>query len=87
MCSCFTASCLLSVNNNLFTRLICACDPKFAGYVKGMVIYMDQDKREKGRQKKEQEKFNNVTKSVKPENQNQEHNVREEGIGRQNKKD
>jgi len=52
-----------------------------------MVICMDQDQREKGRQKKEQEKFNNVTKSVKPENQNQEHNVRDEGIGRQNKKD
>jgi hypothetical protein len=47
---------------------------------------MDQDKREKGRQKKEQEKFNNVTNSVKPENQNQEHNVREEGIGKQNNK-
>jgi hypothetical protein len=47
---------------------------------------MDQDKREKGRQKKVQEKFNNVTKSVKPENQNQEHNVRDEGIGRKNNK-
>jgi hypothetical protein len=47
---------------------------------------MDQDKREKGRQKKEQEKFNNVTNSVKPENQNQEHNVKKEGIGKQNNK-
>ncbi len=25
--------------------------------------------------------FNNVTQSVKPENQNQQHNVRQEGIG------
>ncbi|MBB2181305.1 hypothetical protein H0486_00145 [Lachnospiraceae bacterium MD1] len=47
---------------------------------------MDQGKREKVRQKKDQEKFNNVTNSVKPRNQNQEHNVREEGIGRQNNK-
>ncbi|MHB8128237.1 MAG: hypothetical protein ACYDEX_04520 [Mobilitalea sp.] len=47
---------------------------------------MDQDKREKVRQKKDQEKFNSVTRSVKPENQNQEHNVREEGIGRENSK-
>lgn len=44
---------------------------------------MDKNKQEKGRQKKSQEKFNNVTNSVKPEDQNQEHNVRKEGIGRQ----
>ena len=54
---------------------------------KGMVIYMDKDKREKDRQKKSQEKYNSITNSVKPENQNQEHNVREEGIGKINKKD
>lgn len=48
---------------------------------------MDKDKREKGRQKKSQEKYNSITNSVKPENQNQEHNVREEGIGKINKKD
>lgn len=45
---------------------------------------MNQDQREKNRQKKSQEKFNNVTNSVKPENQNQEHNVRREGISRKN---
>lgn len=45
---------------------------------------MDKEKREKINQKKAQEKFNNVTESVKPENQNQEHNVRREGIGKQN---
>lgn len=45
---------------------------------------MDQDQREKLREKKVQEKFNNVTNSSKPENQNQNHNVRKEGIGRQN---
>lgn len=42
--------------------------------------------KEKLQQKKEQEKFNSITNSVKPENQNQEHNVREEGIRPQNNK-
>ncbi len=37
-------------------------------------------------QKKDQEKFNNVTNAHKPENQNQNHNVRKEGVGRQNNK-
>lgn len=32
------------------------------------------------------DKFNTVTKSVKPENQNQQHNAREEGIGPINQK-
>lgn len=45
---------------------------------------MDKDKQEKARQKKAQEKFNSITNSVKPENQNQEHNVRREGIHPQN---
>lgn len=45
---------------------------------------MDKDKREKLRQKKAQEMFNYRTNSVKPEDQNQEHNVRREGIGPQN---
>lgn len=47
---------------------------------------MDKEKREKTRQKKSQEKFNSITNSVKPENQNQEHNVRDEGIGPKNNK-
>lgn len=47
---------------------------------------MDQEKREKSNQKKVQEKFNTVTASVKPENQNQNHNARKEGVGRQNNK-
>ena len=47
---------------------------------------MHKEKREKLEQKKQQEKFNSVTRSVKPENQNQEHNVREEGIHPQNNK-
>lgn len=45
---------------------------------------MDQDKREKAQQKKEKEKFNNITNSEKLEKQNQNHNVRKEGVGRQN---
>lgn len=47
---------------------------------------MDNDKREKGRQSKAQEKFNSITNSVKPENQNQQHNVKKEGIGKKNNK-
>ena len=39
---------------------------------------------EKETQKKVNEKFNNVTKKKKVENQNQEHNVVREGIGPQN---
>lgn len=50
------------------------------------VICLDQDKREKSREKKVQEKFNSITESVKPVNQNQEHNVRREGIGPKNNK-
>ncbi len=47
---------------------------------------MEKNKEEKIRQKNEQEKFNAVTNSTKPENQNQNHNVRKEGVGRQNNK-
>ena len=47
---------------------------------------MKEAKRERIHQKKEQEKFNSVTQSQKPENQNQEHNIRKEGIGKQNNK-
>lgn len=46
---------------------------------------MDKKDKELLQQKKEQDKFNNVTNSVKPENQNQEHNARKEGIHPQNK--
>lgn len=48
----------------------------------------ESDKKEterKDRQKNLNE-FNSVTQKVKPENQNQEHNVREEGIGPINRK-
>ncbi|MDD3174274.1 MAG: hypothetical protein PHF63_11585 [Herbinix sp.] len=47
---------------------------------------MNSESDEKEIQKKDQEKFNNVTNSHKPENQNQNHNVRKEGVGRQNNK-
>lgn len=47
---------------------------------------MNKEKREKQAQQEAQDKFNSVTNSVKPHNQNQEHNVREEGIGRKNNK-
>jgi hypothetical protein len=47
---------------------------------------MDRKQKEKSNQKKQEELFNSVTNSVKPENQNQNHNVRKEGIGKQNNK-
>ena len=41
---------------------------------------MDKDKQEKQNQKRDQEQFNSITQKVKPENQNQTHNVRSEAI-------
>ena len=40
---------------------------------------MDKDKQEIN-QKKNNEKFNSITQKVKPENQNQSHNVRSEAV-------
>lgn len=47
---------------------------------------MSRAEYEKLQQKKSNEEFNSITNKVKPENQNQEHNVRREGIGPQNQK-
>ncbi|WP_167957854.1 hypothetical protein [Anaerosporobacter faecicola] len=44
---------------------------------------MNEKEKMKLEEKKERELFNSVTNKVKVENQNQTHNVREEGIGRQ----
>ena len=41
---------------------------------------MDKDKQEKLNQKKSNEKFNSITQKVKPENQNQTHNVRSAAV-------
>lgn len=41
---------------------------------------------EKHQQKKENEKFNNVSNKTKVENQNQSHNVVREGIGPENQR-
>ena len=41
---------------------------------------MDKDKLEKLNQKKSEEKFNSITQKMKPENQNQTHNVRSEAV-------
>ena len=41
---------------------------------------MDKDKQEKINHKKNNEKFNSITQKVKPENQNQSHNVRSEAV-------
>ena len=75
--------------DNVSYRKLCFAPGKSCGLFISMERYgyiMNKDKQEKARQKKEKEKFNSVTNSVKPENQNQEHNVRQEGIGPQNQK-
>lgn len=41
---------------------------------------MDKDKQEKLNQKRNNEKFNSITQKVKPESQNQTHNVRSEAV-------
>lgn len=41
---------------------------------------MDKKKQEKITQQKNHNEFNSITQKTKPENQNQEHNVRKEGI-------
>lgn len=41
---------------------------------------MNKEKQEKSNQKKSNEKFNSITQKVKPENQNQTHNVRSEAV-------
>lgn len=42
---------------------------------------MDKKKKEMLAQKKSNEMFNSITEKVKPENQNQTHNSRREGMG------
>ena len=46
---------------------------------------MDKDKQEKMIQKKVNEKFNSITEKVKPENQNQTHNVRSAAVEPKNR--
>lgn len=41
---------------------------------------MDKDQKLKQMQRKSEEKFNSITRKVKPENQNQMHNVRSEAV-------
>lgn len=47
---------------------------------------MDKKEREELKRKKSNEEFNSITRKVKPENQNQTHNVRKEGIAPINQK-
>lgn len=47
---------------------------------------MDKKEREELNRKKSNEEFNSITRKVKPENQNQTHNVRKEGIAPINQK-
>jgi len=46
---------------------------------------MNKQAQEQLQQKKNQEKFNSITQKVKPENQNQTHNVRSEAIEPKNR--
>lgn len=47
---------------------------------------MDKKEQEQYHRQENLNKFNSITQKGKPENQNQEHNVREEGIGPVNQK-
>lgn len=47
---------------------------------------MDKKEKEQHERQENLNEFNNVTQKVKPENQNQEHNVRKEGVGPVNQK-
>lgn len=46
----------------------------------------DKKEQEQMNEQRSLNKFNSVTEKVKPENQNQQHNVRKEGIGPVNQK-
>lgn len=46
---------------------------------------MDKDKQEELNRKKDEEKFNSITNKVKPENQNQTHNVRSAAVEAKNR--
>lgn len=48
--------------------------------------YFNKKKQEQINEQKALNKFNSVTENKKPENQNQEHNARKEGIGPINQK-
>lgn len=47
---------------------------------------MNKQKQEKMQQQENHSQFNSITQKVKPENQNQEHNARKEGIAPINQK-
>ncbi|MCH1981534.1 hypothetical protein MCG98_02935 [Ruminococcus sp. OA3] len=46
---------------------------------------MDKDRQEEFSRRKSNEKFNSITQKVKPENQNQTHNVRSEAVEPKNR--
>lgn len=46
---------------------------------------MNKANQEKLNQKKSNEKFNSITQKVKPENQNQTHNIRSEAVEQKNR--
>ena len=50
-----------------------------------MVSFMNKKQQEKQEQQRNQNKLNSVTQKVKPENQNQTHNVRSEAVEAKNR--
>ena len=58
----------------------------FIKHLERKFIYMDKSKQEIIEEQKNHNKFNSITQKTTPENQNQTHNVRKEGIGPVNQK-
>ena len=59
----------------------------FCGYtIRKEGDHVDKDKQEEQNRKKSEALFNSITEKGKPENQNQTHNVRKEGIAPVNQK-
>lgn len=69
------------------TRLfLVSYEEKFFVHTMKEVIRLDKKEKEKQQVQKNKNEFNSVTQKVKPENQNQTHNIRKEGIGPINQK-
>ena len=73
--------CLPATNRQAFHTFTATCifPPEMPYYPRG--DHIEKDKEEKLNQKKSNEMFNSITEKVKPENQNQTHNSRREGMG------
>lgn len=70
-------------NNMVFAHTVTDYRIRVEEYMKHQV---DKKKQEQINEQSALNKFNSITEKAKPENQNQQHNVREEGIGPINQK-